>query len=82
MNRIALFSEKKLKAQSNNFKTLVRNATSTMFQAKKLKRNATSTIAEVALRSPLAASDLHVFHFQACCSLHSKPQQLFCTGNQ
>ena len=93
MYRIVLLAAKKrkrsaIKAQQI-LKTLVRNATFTMFQNKKLKHNATSAFAEVAkvvlcsstcAYSPRAALDLHVFHFQACCLLHSKPQQLF--GNQ
>ena len=53
MYRIALLTEKKnwkcsaIKVQQI-LKTLVRNATSAMFQNKKLKRNTTSAIAEVA----------------------------------
>ena len=55
MYRIEFSTEKKKKKSKHNaikvqqiLKTLVRNATSAMFENKKLKRNATSTIAEVA----------------------------------
>ena len=52
MYRIALLTKKFLKAQrikaQQNLKTLVRNATSAMFQNKKVKREATFAIAEVA----------------------------------
>ena len=48
MYRIALLTEKTLKAQQI-LNALFRNATSAMFQNKKLKRNATYAIAEVAL---------------------------------
>ena len=47
MNRIALQTKKKLKAQEI-LKTLVRLVTSTMFQNKTLTCKATSAIAEVA----------------------------------
>ena len=54
MYRIALFRKKKFESAARQIlKTLVRKATSAMFQKKKLKRiatsaNATSAIAEVA----------------------------------
>ena len=59
MYRIALLTEKNFKSAikaQQILQTLVRNATSTMFQNKKLKRNPTSAItevAEVALCPPL-----------------------------
>ena len=48
MYRVALETEKKLKAQQI-LKTLVLHVTSTTFQNKKLKCNANSAIEEVAL---------------------------------
>ena len=52
MYRAALLTEKNLKCSAIKaqqiLKTLVRNATSAMFQSRKLKRNATFAIAEVA----------------------------------
>ena len=48
MYRIVLQPKKIFKAQQI-LKTFVRNATSAMFENKKIKRNATSAIAEVAL---------------------------------
>ena len=48
MHRITLLIEKKKKLKAQKIlKALVRNATSAMFQNKKLKCNATSAIAEV-----------------------------------
>ena len=59
MYRTALLTKKKKKFKRSAIKaqqileTLVRKATSAMFQNKKLKRYATSAIAEVALRFAL-----------------------------
>ena len=70
MYRIALLPKKNLKAQQI-LKTLVHNATSAMFQNKKLKRNTTFAIAEVAevainliaLCPPLVTNNLTVTFF-------------------